>query len=54
MLLNDAPQSGAMLKRSLIVAMLMLSARASAQTTALPFVLKQVGPGEPNRLRSDK
>ena len=45
MLLNDAPQSGAMLKRSLIVAMLMLSARASAQTTALPFVLKQVGPG---------
>ena len=45
MLLTDAPQSGAMLKRSLAIALLMLSASASAQTPALPFTLKQVGPG---------
>ena len=45
MLLSDAPQSGAMLKRSLAIALLAVSASASAQTPALPFVLKQVGPG---------
>ena len=44
MLLSDAPQSGAMLKRLLAVA-IALSAQASAQTPALPFTLKEVGPG---------
>ena len=44
MLLSDAPQSGSMLKRFLVVA-LAFSAPASAQTSALPFTLKQVGPG---------
>jgi cyclase len=45
-LLHDAPQSGAMLNRLLLaVAALWLSSAGSAQTPALPFVLKQVGPG---------
>jgi glyoxylase-like metal-dependent hydrolase (beta-lactamase superfamily II) len=44
-LLTDAPQSGAMLKRSLAIALLFLSAHAHAQAAALPFTLKQVGPG---------
>ena len=44
MLLNDAPQSGSMLKRFLVAA-IALNASAHAQGPALPFELKQVGPG---------
>jgi len=43
-LLNDAPQSGSMVKRFDAIA-IALSASASAQVPALPFVLKQLGPG---------
>jgi cyclase len=42
---SDPYQSGAMLKRCIAVLALALSAPAAAQTPALPFTLKQIGPG---------